>query len=88
MTFDEYNTQELQYEKYSSLYEEMRRCWEAAQKEMVVRGQSQLLRKGSEVGITDIVGLYESEEAAKKAWHAATEEETFSAIYYTVREVL
>lgn len=48
----------------------------------------QLLRKDSEVGITDIVGLYESEEAAKRVWYAVTEEETFSAIYYTVREVL
>ena len=47
----------------------------------------QLLRKDSEVGITDVVGVYNSEEAAKKAWYAATEEETFSTIYYTVREV-
>ena len=50
--------------------------------------QFQLLRKDSEVGIMEIVGLYESKEATKKAWRAATEEETFSAIYYTMREVL
>ena len=50
--------------------------------------QFQLLRKDSEVGITDVVGLYDFKGAAKKAWHAATEEETSSAIYYTVREVM
>ena len=30
MTFDQYNEEELHLEKYSSLYEEFRRCWEAA----------------------------------------------------------
>lgn len=30
MTFDEYNESELYLEKYSSIYEEFRRCWETA----------------------------------------------------------
>lgn len=47
----------------------------------------QLLRKDSEVGRTDVVGLYESEEAAEVAWYAATEEEDYNMIYYIVREV-
>lgn len=50
--------------------------------------QYQLLRKDREAGITDVVGTYTSELAARVAWHTATEEETCSMIYYTVSEVL
>ena len=48
----------------------------------------QLLRKDREAGITDVVGVYSSDLAVRVAWHMATEEETCSMIYYTVRELL
>ena len=49
--------------------------------------QYQLLRKDTEAGITDVVGVDSSEDEARLVWKLITNEETYSMIYYTVREV-